>query len=54
MKFDWRTTSADFDREEERINQMRFKGGSGYSEITGDLSKIFSKSSLVELKKFSK
>lgn len=54
MEFDWRTTSADFESDDERNNQMRFKGGSGYSEITDDLSKIFRRSSSSELKKFSK
>lgn len=43
-EFDWRTTSAEFDTEEERNNQMRFKGGSGYSEIYKELLKIFARS----------
>lgn len=40
-QFDWRTTSAIFNTEEERNNQMRFKGSSGYSEIYKDLKAIF-------------
>ncbi|MBS1554964.1 MAG: DGQHR domain-containing protein [Bacteroidetes bacterium] len=52
MRFDWRTTSAQFDSEEERNNQMRFKGSSGYSEIAKDLLRIFYDSSNSELKKF--
>jgi hypothetical protein len=40
-QFDWRTTSAEFSTDEERNNQMRFKGSSGYSEIYKDLKNIF-------------
>lgn len=40
-QFDWRTTSAPFSTDEERNNQMRFKGSSGYSEIYKDLKSIF-------------
>lgn len=40
-EFDWRTTSAIFESDEEKNNQMKFKGGSGYGEIYQDLYAIF-------------
>lgn len=53
MQFDWRTTSAVFDNEKDKLNQMRFKGGSGYSEIWKDLLQIFAASADKEISKFS-
>jgi DGQHR domain-containing protein len=42
LKLDWRTTSADFsDNPSQRLNQMRYKGGSGYSEVWKDLVELF-------------
>jgi len=52
MRFDWRTTSANFDNDQEKNNQMRFKGSSGYSEIAKDLLKLFQNSKNENLKSF--
>lgn len=42
IKLDWRTTSADFsDDAAKRDKQMRYKGGSGYSEVWRDLIDLF-------------
>lgn len=42
LKLDWRTPSADFsDNPPKRLNQMRYKGGSGYSEVWKDLIELF-------------
>ncbi len=45
IKLDWRTPSSDFsDNSDQRLQQMRYKGGSGYSEVWKDLIDIFIKS----------
>ncbi|MCW3091415.1 MAG: hypothetical protein JWP81_2484 [Ferruginibacter sp.] len=51
IRIDWRTTMADFsDKPEQRLQQMRYKGGSGYSEVWKDLIDVFSTSENIELK----
>ncbi len=53
-KFDWRTTSAEFDGNEElRNKQALYKGSSGYKEIWKGLIKIFLESNDPELIKFT-
>jgi hypothetical protein len=39
--FDWRTSSANFDTEQEKNKQMRYKGSSGYTEIAKGLKELF-------------
>jgi hypothetical protein len=52
IRLDWRTPSADFsDSHEQKDKQMRYKGGSGYSEVWKDLVELFQKSSTEDLHK---
>lgn len=54
LKIDWRTTSSDFsDNEALRLQQMRYKGGSGYSEVWKDLINSSLDSNSEEIKKHS-
>lgn len=44
MDVDWRTSSATFDRDSEREYQMRYKGSSGYSEFSREMTSKFLRS----------
>ncbi|UVV53395.1 hypothetical protein NXY15_00940 [Bacteroides thetaiotaomicron] len=41
VKIDWRTPSAPFDREEDRRNQLIYKGSGGYTEFQKALKAVF-------------
>ncbi len=41
VKIDWRTPSAPFDREEDRRNQLIYKGSGGYTEFQKALRTLF-------------
>lgn len=44
IKIDWRTPSAPFENEEERKQQLIYKGSGGYSEFYSDIKKVFAES----------
>lgn len=53
IKFDWRTASAEFDDENQREWQKKYRGTGGYREVWKDLLKLFVKSENEKIKKYS-
>jgi hypothetical protein len=53
-KFDWRTSSAEFDDENQRDLQKKYRGSGGYREVWNDLLKIFLSSKDERVKRYAK
>jgi len=53
IKLDWRTSSADFDDENDRDVQKKYRGSGGYREIRNDLLKVFLVSNNEKIKKYA-
>ena len=52
-KIDWRTPSAEFTSEEERIDRMRFRGSGGYSQFWKILNEEFQNSQNNDITRYS-
>ena len=53
IKFDWRTSSAEFDDPQKADLQKKYKGSGGYREVWNDLLKIFLLSNNEKIKKYA-
>lgn len=53
IKLDWRTSSAEFEDENKREFQKKYRGSGGYREIWNDLLKIFLSSKNEKVKHYS-
>jgi DGQHR domain-containing protein len=53
IKLDWRTSAAEFDDENERDLQKKYRGSGGYREIRNDLLKVFLASSNDGINKYA-
>ena len=54
VKFDWRTSSAQFENPNQADIQKKYRGSGGYREVYNDLLKKFLTSEDVRIQKFSK
>lgn len=54
IKFDWRTSSAEFSNPDKAELQKKYRGSGGYREVYNDLLKIFLSSSNDAITKFAK
>lgn len=53
LRFDWRTSSANFSDENKRELQKKYRGSGGYREVWNDLLKVFLQSNNDEIKDVS-
>lgn len=53
MRFDWRMPTADFDDENQKELQKKFKGTGGYREVWRDLLKLFKGSDDEKIRRYS-